>query len=195
MHMGIFPFRASVPFTTRGKTLLRPSRFNLWHRRTPQMYIVVGSDPSRQDRDASSEGIISTYEFYGRPRSSSGLTHRCSRNRRVYRVHQDFYPMGPARVLQARVMLIRREGFFNGHQTQTRQRWDLGDDGGEERVRHECVDLKSDVHQSFRKGGQWAAPEWPGDDELLQLGKEVSETGSRLAGKRQGCDGWPVSGQ
>jgi hypothetical protein len=55
--------------------------------------------------------------------------------------------------------------------------------------------FKSDVHQSFRKGGQRAAPKWPGDDKLLQLGKEVSKTGCRLAGQHQGCDGWPVSRQ
>ena len=103
--------------------------------------------------------------------------------------------MRPARFSQARVMFVRCEGFFNGYQTQIQQRWDLGGDGGEDGVRHERVDLKSDVHQCFRKGGQRTAPEGPGDDKLLQLGKEVSESGCRLAGKRQRRDGWRVSRQ
>lgn len=62
VHMGVSLFPALVPFTTCGWQLPRgphyaghpeSSKFNVWHRRTPQMYVVLESDPSRQGRGAN----------------------------------------------------------------------------------------------------------------------------------------------
>jgi hypothetical protein len=65
VHMGVSWFLASVPLRlveshchhVLAITLPDHPEFNVWHRRTPQMYIVLESDPSRQDRGAN-EGII-----------------------------------------------------------------------------------------------------------------------------------------
>lgn len=94
----------------------RVRNFNVWHRRTPQMYIVVESDPSGKGTDAHEDIILVIGCF--KTAQLLGPTHHCSRKRRVDRVHQDLHSMCSAYFLQARVMYVRCECFLDRYQTQ-----------------------------------------------------------------------------
>src|SRR6266436_1094465 len=80
MHMGVsfmtwgnFWFWGNATATTPTLIHRSPSvssNFKVWYQRTPQMYIVVESGPSRQDRDA--DGCIVS-DWCRAPRNSLGV--------------------------------------------------------------------------------------------------------------------------